>query len=56
MSDNRARYNGVVPVDGELYLWQDGELFDEPMVREFDDLLEVERDPVQKMVGELDGR
>lgn len=45
-------YNELETVDGDTYLVQDGPLFDQPMIRKVEDLLEPERTPVNKMMGE----
>lgn len=54
MTDYEAPYNEVAKVDDEYYLVQDGELFEEPMVRSINQLLEPEKDEVQKMLEEAE--
>jgi len=44
-------YNELATINDQTYFVQDGPLFDEPMVRSVDNLLEAERDNVQKMYG-----
>lgn len=55
MTDYSDVYNELSTVNDETYLVQDGELFEEPMIRNVEELLEVERDNVQKMYGEKQG-
>lgn len=52
MSDYEPVYNELATVDDETYLVQDGELLEQPMIRDVNDLLECERDKVQKLIGE----
>lgn len=47
MTDYEPTYNELAMVNDETYFVQDGPLFDEPMVRSVEDLLECERDSVQ---------
>jgi len=49
MTDYDPVYNELASANDETYLVQDGELFEEPMIRNVDDLLECERDAVQLM-------
>lgn len=54
MTDYEGVYNEISKANGEAYLVQDGELFDEPMIRNVEDLFECERSGVQRMYGELE--
>jgi hypothetical protein len=65
MTDYDSVYNQVIPIyedygcEGEpdhYVLVQDGPLMDEPMVRDVNDVLEPERDEVQKLLGEVETR
>ena len=45
-------YNSIAKKENGDYLFiQDGPLFQQPMVRDIQDLEPCERDPVQKMLG-----
>lgn len=48
-------YNELATVDDTTYLVQDGPLFDDPMIRSIDELLECERSNVNKMLGKNQG-
>ena len=49
-------FNEVVTIEDEYYLVQDGALLEEPLARPINELLECERDSVQKMIGKLEQR
>lgn len=53
MSDDYSEnYNSLMEIDDDMYLVQDGDLFESPMYRDIEDVLECERDAVQEMLGE----
>lgn len=54
MPTDDSYFNEIVLIEDELYLVQDGELFDEPLARSIDELLECERDEVQVMLEEYE--